>query len=361
MRRFVAIATSVLGIASLLAGPALAADDVTEVCRFSDPRFTEISGMTYSQRHANVLYLHNDSSGGSLLFAVDATTCDTLATLMIEGIEARDLEAIGSGRDAKGRPILWLADIGDNRDSWSEVRLHRVREPRKLRDRTLRAATYRFTYPDRPHNAEAILADPSSERVWVVTKQTARGRIYELPDPLRRDRVNVARPVGKVGAFVTDGAVSPQGNRFVLRDYVDAEVLAGLPPGADAQTVYLPMQFQGEAITWTADGAALLVASERDDRLLRVLAPPAPVAVSPAPATPTTPASGQVSSPQEPVEPPQLDARGEGEPQGEDDQSAAWTYLGFGALLLVAAAVLVIRAESRRRREQRQEPDEPPA
>ncbi|MCF8557188.1 MAG: hypothetical protein K9G28_06520 [Candidatus Nanopelagicales bacterium] len=352
MRRFVAIAASVLGIASLLAGPALAADEVTEVCRFSDPRFTEISGMTYSQRHADVLYLHNDSSGGPLLFAVDASTCDTLATLTISGIEARDLEAIGSGRDAKGRPILWLADIGDNRDSWSEVRLHRVREPRKLRDRTLPAATYRFTYPDRPHNAEAILADPSSERVWVVTKQTARGRIYELPDPLRRDRVNVARPVGKVGAFVTDGAVSPQGNRFVLRDYVDAEVFAGLPPGADAQTVYLPIQFQGEAITWTADGAALLVASERDDRLLRVLAP--------APST-NTPASGPVSASQEPAEPPQLAPRGEGDPQGEEDQSAAWTYLGFGALLLVAAAALVIRAEARRRREQRQEPDEPPA
>ena len=79
VRRFVAIATSVLGIASLLAGPALAEDDVTEVCRFSDPRFTEISGMTYSQRHADVLYLHNDSSGGPLLFAVDATTCDRLA------------------------------------------------------------------------------------------------------------------------------------------------------------------------------------------------------------------------------------------------------------------------------------------
>ncbi len=36
------------------------------------------------------------------------------------------------------------------------------------------------------------------------------------------------------------------------------------------QTVYLPLQLQGEAMTWTQDGAALLVAGERDDRLLRV-------------------------------------------------------------------------------------------
>ena len=74
---------------------------------------------------------------------------------------------------------------------------------------------------------------------------------------------------------MTDGSVSPDGTRFALRDYVDAEVFDGLPPGADAQTVYLPLQLQGEAMTWTQDGAALLVASERDDRLLRVAVPAA--------------------------------------------------------------------------------------
>lgn len=276
LRRGSLIATAssfVLAAASALAAaPAHAVDGVQLQCRFTDSRFTEISGMTYSQRHAGVLYLHNDSSGGPLVFAVDARTCRTLATLTIDGIEARDLEAIGSGRDARGRPILWLADIGDNRDSWPEVRLHRIREPRRLVDQMMQAASYRFTYPDRPHNAEAILTDPSSERVWVVTKQSARGRIYALPT-LRRDRVVVARPTADAGAYITDAAISPDGSRFVIRDYVDAEVLAGLPPGSDPRIVYLPIQLQGEAVTWTSDGSALLVASERDTRLLRVAVP----------------------------------------------------------------------------------------
>ncbi len=266
------VAGIVLAATVLAAAPVQAVEGVQVQCRFSDPRFTEISGMTYSQRHADVLYLHNDSSGGPLVFAVDARTCRTLATLTIPGIEARDLEAIGSGRDARGRPVLWVADIGDNRDSWPEVRLHRVREPRRLVDQNLRATTYRFTYPDRPHNAEAIMTHPASERVWVVTKQSARGRLYELP-ALRRDRVVVARPVEDAGAFVTDASISPDGSRFVIRDYVDAEVRTGLPPGSDPRTVYLPIQLQGEAVTWTPDGAALLVASERDARLLRVEVP----------------------------------------------------------------------------------------
>jgi hypothetical protein len=41
----------------------------------------------------------------------------------------------------------------------------------------------------------------------------------------------------------------------------------------------LPVQPQGEAITWTSDGRALLIASERDDRLIRVEVPNEPTAV----------------------------------------------------------------------------------
>jgi hypothetical protein len=332
-----------LGLSVLAVGPAAAvpaADDVTEVCRFSDDRFDEISGMTYSQRHQGVLYLHNDSSGGPRIYAVDASTCRTLATLTVDGIEARDLEAIGSGRDAKGRPVLWLGDIGDNLDSWPEVRLHRVREPKVLRDRTLTPRTYRVTYPDRPHNAEALLADPRSSRVWVVTKQAAKGRIYALPRDADRGSVTVLRPVGEAGAFVTDGSVSPDGSRFALRDYVDAEVSDGLPPGRDPQRVYLPLQLQGEAMTWTADGTALLVASERDDRLLRVPVASAPRATA-APAPVPSP-SGQLSSSATPEEAQQLATR-EGGGEG-------WVA-PVGAGLLVAAAVGVIAvAEWRRRR-----------
>ncbi len=262
----------------LLGAPSVAAlDGVTEQCQFTDSRFTEISGMTYSQRHPGVIYLHNDSSGGPRIYAVDASTCTTLATLTLAGVEARDVEAIGSGRDRKGRPVLWVGDVGDNRDSWPEVRLHRVREPAVLRDRTLRVRTYRFTYPDGPVNAEALLSDPDGLRVWVVSKRLASGQVFRVP--LSRTSVTTARPVGKVGGLVTDAAMSPAGDRFALRDYVDAEVRLGAPPGTDPVTVYLPIQLQGEAMTWTADGQALLVAGERDDRLLRVPVTPAPVPV----------------------------------------------------------------------------------
>ncbi|MBI1351935.1 MAG: hypothetical protein GC156_12550 [Actinomycetales bacterium] len=319
--------------------PAQALPGVTEQCRFSDARFTEISGMTYSQRHPDVIYLHNDSSGGPRVYAVDARTCATLATITLAGIEARDLEAIGSGRDRKGRPVIWVGDIGDNRDSWPEVRLHRFREPAVLRDQTLPVRTYRFTYPDGPVNAEALLTDPNGLRVWVATKKLAEGRIYRVP--LRSGAVAVARPVGVAGGLTTDGSISPAGDRFVLRDYVDAEVRSGRPPGQDPFTVYLPIQPQGEAITWTPDGSALLVAGERDDRLLRVAIEPAPVA--------STAASPSASAPSSSAGPSDTtDASGPGPlaPQTVDGGWGAWLA---GGLVLLALAVLA-SAEWRRRR-----------
>ncbi|MDP2287054.1 MAG: hypothetical protein Q8M73_00600 [Actinomycetota bacterium] len=227
--------------------------------------------MTRSQSFPGVLYVHNDSSGGPYIYAVDERTCKTLATLKIAGSRARDYEAIATGTDAKGRAVIWLGDLGDNLDSWPYVELLRIPEPRALKSQTLNSRTVRVTYPDRPHNAEALLADPKSLQVWIVTKQLAHGSLYSLPNP--PGKLSKATAVSVEDGLITDGAVSPQGDRYVLRTYFDATVYAGLPPGRKPVTFDLPGQFQGEAITWTADGKALLIASERDARLLRVEIP----------------------------------------------------------------------------------------
>lgn len=268
-------AALLLGSAALVMSVATAAHaaSANTVCRFTDKRFTEISGLATSIRHPGVLYLHNDSGDGPYIYAVDSSTCVTLATLTVRGMNPRDAEAIATGRDAKGHAVIWFADIGDNLDSWPYVRVYEIREPRKLANSTLDATSYRLTYGDIPHNAEALLANPARPQLWVVTKQLAHGSLYRLPVPLRAGVVNIARKIRREGGLVTDGAVSPDGLRYVLRDYDDAYVYAGLPPGRKVATIPLPFQLQGEAITWAPDGRSLLIASERDRRLLRVTLP----------------------------------------------------------------------------------------
>ena len=255
------------------AAPIAHAASANTVCRFTDTRFTEISGLATSVSHPGVLYLHNDSGDGPFIYAVDSSSCATLATLTVRGMDPRDAEAIATGRDAKGRAVIWFADIGDNRDSWPYVTIYQMREPRTLADKTLKATAFRVTYDDIPHNAEALLANPMKPQLWIVTKQLAHGSLYSLPVPLREGVVNRAQKIRREGGLVTDGSVSPDGQRYVLRDYDDAYVYAGLPPGRLVATVPLPFQVQGEAITWAPDGRSLLIASERDKRLLRVTLP----------------------------------------------------------------------------------------
>ena len=240
-----------------------------EVCRFDDDRLVEISGMTRSVRHPNVIWVHNDSGDEAVLYGVDDRTCDTVAELRLRGVQARDFEGLASSVDDEGRAFLWVGDIGDNRDSWSDVSIYRVREPAKLGERSRSPRRWRFTYPDRPHNAETLMVSDSVDtpRVWVATWQLASGGLYSVP---LRTGVAIADRVGDVGSLITDGAIHPAGNGYVLRDYLDVHVFQGLPPGRRIAKLALPAQVQGEAITWTTDGRGVFIASEKDPRLIRV-------------------------------------------------------------------------------------------
>lgn len=282
------------------APPAYAADDAQVVCRMSDTRLAEISGITWSWKHPGVWWVHADSGNGPYIYALDASTCDVLARVRVSNIGARDLEAIGTGVDPQGRKVLWLGDIGDNRDSWPEVRLHAILEPSRLVDQQVRATTYRFTYPDQPHNAESIIAAPDRAEVWVVTKQLARGAVYRVP--LSTSGVATARRIAEVGGLVTDAAMSPDGTRYVIRDYLGATLHAAPVDAASVASgtpLPLPAQPQGEAISFTRDGTSLVVASEGDDRILAVPLDAAPTSSAPAEQSPSSsaePSSGSSSS-----------------------------------------------------------------
>ena len=243
------------------------------ICELTDPRLTEISGMAPSQLHSGVLWVHNDSGDKARLYAVQLSNCAVVGELALRDVSARDFEGLAAGVDAQGRPVLWVGDIGDNRDSWSDVSIYRIREPKKLGKTSAQVQRYRFTYEDRPHNAETILADPDSQQLWIVTKQMASGSIYALPKKLRKSGINTAKKIGSATGLITDGAIKADGTTFVLRDYFDAQFFRGLPEGVVDEKIDLPGQPQGEAIAWLPGENAVVIASEGDNRLIRVNLP----------------------------------------------------------------------------------------
>ena len=245
-----------------LAPPAVAQEvEGAEVAvRLEDPRIPESSGLAPSRRHRGVLWTHNDSGGGPELYAVGPDG-RTRATLTLAGVEARDWEAMAAGRDDRGRPALFVGDIGDNQGLWPEVAVYRVAEPARLRDATVPAVRYRLRYADGPHDAEALLVDPRSNRLYVATKDPDGGGLYRAPARLRTDQVNLLRRLARVPPVVTDGAFAPDGRSFVLRDYQAAYVYTAAGPRRVGD-LPLPPQYQGESLAVAADGRSVLVGSE---------------------------------------------------------------------------------------------------
>jgi len=339
-----ACAAALLALGVAAPGASAADDSATThvVCRFSDPRLVEISGITWSRTHPGVYWLHNDSGRGPYLYAVDGTTCRTLARIRVGNIGARDIEAIATGTDPQGRPVLWVGDIGDNRDSWPSVRLHAVVEPARLVDQQVDAVTYRFTYADIPHNAEGIIAEPDRARVWVVSKQLAAGTVWQVR--LSTTRVTRAVAVGEVGGLMTDAAMSRDGTHYVIRDYLRA-YLYDAPVSASSLArptrIELPFEPQGEAVTFAPGDRALLVAGERDTALWWVpltasRSGEASATASPSPSpsrsgTPSVPASAAAGAP--------------------DGGSTGPGPLGVAAAMVaVVAALVVVVVASRRMR-----------
>jgi hypothetical protein len=319
MRSRLAAALAVALVCLALPASAQEVEGAEVALRLEDPRIYESSGLALSRRHQAVVWTHNDSGDEARLFAVGPEG-RTLATLTLAGVEARDWEALAAGRDDRGRPALFVGDIGDNQGVWPDVSVYRVAEPAQLRDATVPAVRYRLRYADGSHNAEALLVDPRSNRLYVATKAQIGGGLYQAPSHLDPTGINVLHHIARVPPVVTDGAFLPSGRGFVLRDYQQAHVYTG--PGRRVGSFDLPLQFQGESLTVSADGRSLLVGSEGPgSELWRV---PLPASILPR-VTPTTRAPA-----------------GAGSPATTGAPATAGWRLGVTPVLAVAVGVLVV-------------------
>ncbi|MFE4536491.1 WD40 repeat domain-containing protein [Streptomyces scopuliridis] len=241
--------------------PAAAADGAPDQSfTIKDPRITESSGLAASRAHPGVYWTHNDSGYGPQIYAVDSRTGETVATLTLEGIgKPRDVEAISIGPDGN----VYVGDIGDNLNgTWDHVWIYRFPEPKELKDATVRATQFTVKYADGPRDAESMMVDPKTGRVYIASKNEDGGGLYEGPAELTSSGTNTFRRIDDV-PWVTDGAFSPDGKELVLRSYFSARayVWQNGRLGKDRR-ISAPLQRQAESVTYTADGKALMFGTE---------------------------------------------------------------------------------------------------
>ncbi len=241
------------------AAQAAPADPVKERRAFaiSDARITESSGLAASAVHRGYFYTHNDSGDDPRVFLLDPRG-RVAGMISLRTAENVDWEAIAAGPDQR----IWVGDIGDNTRSRDRITIYRFREPHSVGDQPVEWSRFRFEYPDGAHDAEALLVDPRTGRVYVVTKDADGGAIYSAPAKLVPGTTATLTKVADAPAMVTDGTFLPDGSAIVLRTYADVRVLRW-PGGKPERTISLSQpQRQGESIAVDADGKELFLGSE---------------------------------------------------------------------------------------------------
>jgi hypothetical protein len=183
------------------------------------PGVSELSGLVASRRRAGIWWSHEDSGAGPVLWALHAD--GSLAGRWdVGGAAAVDWEDIAAGPGPDGRPVLYVADIGDNAAARASIDVYRLPEPGPGSGTTAPAARLSLRYPDGPHDAEALLVDPRRGTLVVVTKGLTGGRAYTLPTPLPFGGRATLRPGPRIPlGLATAGDVSRDGSVVALRGY----------------------------------------------------------------------------------------------------------------------------------------------
>jgi hypothetical protein len=251
-----------------------------------DPAIKESSGIVASRLNPGLYWTHNDSGDGPFLYAFDERG-QRRGVWRVTGARARDWESIAAGPGPdRSKHYLYVGDIGDNSGRRDEITVYRVPEPlatasqpqttKKQPANTEDADVIRLRYPNEKHNAEALLVHPRTGDLYIVTKETlSNPHLYKASAPKNEEPVTlkfmgVLSIPSLLGGIVTDGAISPDGRRVVICDYLRGYELVMQKSASDFDSIWkqpltsitLGERKQGEAITYRLDGRALLVTSE---------------------------------------------------------------------------------------------------
>lgn len=328
-----ALAALVLAL-PLAAGSASAAegDEARELFTMDDERITESSGLARSVDHEGIWWTTNDSSDSARIFAVNAD--GEVEAELTFGAEPIDVEAIAVGAGG----TIYVADIGDNLSVRDKITVYAISEPDELYDQQVKYRAYDFVYPDGPHNAEALLVHPETSRLYIVTKEAGKGRIYAAPEEPSRRRLNQLTAIRDAPAIVTDATFTPNGKLVVFRDPVSM-IAYNWPSVTKPQRAGLPLQPVGESLAMGPDDSTVLVGSEgRNSAVYEVPLPTPQTTPSPSPSPTPSPTASVRSA---------VDT-GSGGSGSRDSHTMRWTLVGTGAFALVMAAVTFPRGRRER-------------
>lgn len=263
--------------------PCLAYSQPSSIATIADDRLTEISGLVSSRSQPGILWMHNDSGDGAMVYAIDLTGQLLARVQLLDSdgakMDAVDCEDIALGPGLGDGDFLFLADIGDNAASRETIRIYRFPEPHfdaqetgSILQTTAECDVIEAIYPDAPRDAETLLVDPITGDIVVISKDFIRARAYRVPSTADDRFATLEFLFELPWGFITGGDISPDGLSIILRGYWNAEIWKRSADGTDwwsmlaepgcAVSVAAHDEPQGEAIGFSADGTGYFSVSE---------------------------------------------------------------------------------------------------
>ncbi len=240
-----------------------------------NPTLNEISGIASSYSLPGTLWCEEDSGNENNIYLM-RNNGEFLGTVVMSSLTDRDWEdmSIGPG-PLDGVHYIYLAEIGDNNVVNADKFIFRFPEP------IISNPTFPFTvniksvdkisfnYPDGIKNAEAVMIDPLTKDIYVISKE-GQAVIYVARYPQDITKVFTMTKLGVLPiSDVTAADISPDGKEILIKNYAVilywkklgnetiSELLQKVPIRAPYQ-----VEEKGEAVCWSSDGSGYFTTSE---------------------------------------------------------------------------------------------------
>lgn len=235
-------------------------------------RLEEASGLVESIAQPNHFWTLNDSGHPAEVFLIDDKAQIKLVC-KLQGIENRDFEDITIGIDPHdGKRYVYAADIGDNLEKFKVKLIYRFEEPILSTHTEISITkfdTLKIILSDAVRDTEAIMIEPKTNDLYLVSKREDSVRLYQVKFPFGKDTLTAKRVAVLPFQKIVAANISMDGKEVLMKDYDKvyywkndtnlplAELLL-----TKAAELHYDRERQGEAICWARDGKGYYTLSE---------------------------------------------------------------------------------------------------
>ncbi|HTN06963.1 hypothetical protein [Agriterribacter sp.] len=274
-----------LCIAFSLPAPAQDSIPVTIKGKLNADINDETSGIAASSINKGLLYIHNDSGDTSRFFLIGtdgvlkAIYTFKANPLIKNGVT--DCEDIAVGRGPKGKPYVYIGDIGDNNAKRKYITVYRIKEPKlkssaKIFTGYANADPLYLKYPDGARDAETLMVDPVEKLFYIISKREDSVSVYTAPLLFKRNdtviltkRATLFFEGGNSGKWISGGDISANGSQVLVKSYLKVYYWKRRAKEPVWQLLMTPprempykAEQQGEAIGFTMEGKGYYTISE---------------------------------------------------------------------------------------------------